>query len=78
MMPERVAHYLGHWCVGELPAKDRQTTTVMRAGVRVLLCYLVANQKGSTVLYGIRTKNKMMGRYEEVKSAYRMGLRVRH
>jgi len=66
-MPESVAHYVGQWCVGELPAKDRQTTTVMRAGVHVLLYYLVANQRVSTTLYRIGTKNKKIGSYEEVE-----------
>jgi hypothetical protein len=72
-MPERLAHYVGQRCVGELPAKGRQTTTVMRAGVHLLLCYLVANQKGSTVSYGIPSKTEIVGRYEEVKSVYERG-----
>jgi hypothetical protein len=77
-MPERFAHYLGQRCVGKLPAKDRQTTTVMRAGVHVLLCYFVAHQEVPTLPYGIATKNEMKYRYKEVKGAYRRGSMIRH
>jgi hypothetical protein len=39
----------------------------MRAGVHVLLYYLVANQRVSAALYTIGTKNEKTGSYEEVE-----------
>jgi len=39
----------------------------MRAGVHVLLYYLVANQRVSTTLYRIGTKNEKIGSYEEAQ-----------
>lgn len=39
----------------------------MRAGVHVLLYYLVANQRVSTALHRIGTRNEKIGSYEEVE-----------
>ena len=40
----------------------------MRAGVHVLLYYLVANQRVSTALYRIGTKNEKIGSYDEAET----------